>query len=65
MEKKINVMSDIESRRRISERRMPSAVVTTKEDVSDGRTETQEEADTHSAALKEKKPRTRKAEGDA
>ena len=58
-------MGDIESRRRISEKRMPSAVVTTKENVSDGRAETQEEADTHGATLKEKKARTRKAEGDA
>lgn len=65
MKKRINVMGDIESRRRISERRMPSAVVTAKEDVSDGRTETQEEADTHGAALKEKKARSRKTEGDA
>ena len=64
MEQRINVMSDIESRRRLAERRIPHHVEPVKQqhDERDKKTEAQ---DTPSAEVQERKSRKRKTEGDA
>ena len=64
--KRINVTRDIESRRRIAERRMPAAEQTTgqvKQDES--RKEEKAQADAGSELPEAPKARRRKAEGDA
>ena len=64
MKKRINVSSDIESRKRIAQRRTPQPVEPVKQqhDERDKKTEAQ---DMPSAEVQERKSRKRKTEGDA
>ena len=63
MEKKINVMSDIESRRRIAKRRFPQHVEPVKR-IHDGREKDEAEETPHQES-KDNRSRKRKTEGDA
>ena len=63
MKKRINVTGDIESRKRIAERRIPQHVEPVKR-IHDGREKDEAEETPHQES-KDSRSRKRKAEGDA